>query len=387
MVTQYPYAESDERLGGIMQASFRLVRAIDQIADSRIELIVLTHTKHVVSREVLVLPGGTKIIYLPQSTSFLDRVTFGYWSARAGLSRSIIEHDPDLVHGQGTANYIFATTKCRLPHVVTLHGIYRNEMRVVRSRLTVGEEIARWVKVKTEAYYIRRIRSLIAITSEVADFVRASGSNAHVISIDNTIDEEFFSVPELTPDHSPVVLFVAAITYRKGLDFLLSAFVKVLGRRPEAKLRIAGIWDWDPTYVQGLMGQYAALIAAGSVTFLGGISQEQLLAEMRGSYLLCLPSRAESAPMVISQAMAAGRPVVASRTRAIPGMLTDRVHGRLWDVGDIDGLAVMLVEVLGSYQAAVGMGRRSREAARERYSASAVAQKTTNAYFEIANRQ
>jgi glycosyltransferase involved in cell wall biosynthesis len=381
MLTEYPYRPEDERLGGIMQASFRLVAGLDALADPRLELYVLTQSPHVDTRVVRRLEGGTTVLYYPLQRRLGNALLFGYPSVHSAVREAIQEFDPALIHGQGTAKYIYAATHSGRPHVVTVHGIQQNEMRVVRSSLTLGERIARIVKIRLERYYVSRIENLIAITDEVATFVRSYAPRVRIFPIHNAIDDRFFGITPLRPGQPPAILFVAAITYRKGLDYLLAAFQDVLVRVPEAKLRIAGIWDWDPKYVQRLRDEYAELVAAGKVAFLGGISQEQLIQEMQNATLLCLPSRAESAPMVISQAMAAARPVVASRVGGVPGMIRDGVEGRLWDVGDVRRLADLLVQTLEDFASSQVIAQAARSSASRRYSTRAVASQTVDAYL------
>ena len=267
MLTQYPYHAEDERLGGIMQASYRLVRALDALADERLELHVLTQTAHAGSITTRRLANGTSIVYVPESDSALDALLFGYPPVARALKKAVRDIAPDLVHAQGTAKYIYAAVRSGVAHIVTVHGIYRNEMKVVKSQLTMVGRIARWAKIRLESHYIARIRNLIAITDEVSAYVRAASPSVRAFEIDNAIDEKFFDIAPLGAGVPQVILFVAAITYRKGLDFLLAAFQLVLREIPEVKLRIAGIWDWDPTYVAGLKVEYDHLIANGSGDF------------------------------------------------------------------------------------------------------------------------
>lgn len=385
MLTQYPFTAEDERLGGIMQASFRLVNALATLEDGRIELHVATETAGVGAPKRRSLSRNASVTFFPRSERIFDRLLFGYPHAKKLLGLTIDEVKPDIVHAQGTANYIFAATQCRLPHVITIHGIYRNEMKVARSKPGISGWVARHAKTFVEELYAARIQSLIAITGEVAQFVKRRSPGVRVFQIDNPIDADFFGIQPLAMSGSPTILFVAAITYRKGLDYLLEAFVDVLPRIPSARLRIAGIWHWDRNYVSGLQTKYAAHVARGAVSFLGGISQESLLREMADATLLCVPSRSESAPLVISQAMAAGRPVIASRVGGIPSMIEDGVTGRLWTVGDVGALANLLEEVLLDGEAAQAMGKAGRAAALDRYADQAVAIRTVEAYLQVAD--
>lgn len=387
MLTQYPYTAEDERLGGIMQASFRLIDALDLRADPRMELHVLTESGHVTARTERRLPGGTRVIYFPPARGLINTLLAGYPGVRVALRQAIEELEPDVVHGQGTTRYIYAAIRSGCPNIVTIHGIFQNELKVVRSRLTWRERVARFAMLRLERHYVCRIRNLISITDEVSAFVSARSAAVRVFRINNAIDDRFFEIPRLSDATMPVVLFVAAITYRKGLDFLLAAFAELTQRLPTARLRIAGVWDWDRAYVDGLREQYAAQIQSGVVSFLGGITQEQLNEEMERAALLCLPSRSESAPMVISQAMAAARPVVASNVGGVPDMVVEGVTGRLWGVGDIPHLAQLLLETLVDPLGAARMGDAGRRLAQDKYSTAATVTQTIDAYLAVAAAQ
>lgn len=89
--------------------------------------------------------------------------------------------------------------------------------------------------------------------------------------------------------------------------------------------------------------------------------------------------------MVIAQAMAAGKPVVATPVGGVPAMMRDGETGYLVGVGDIDGLAAVLLRLLRDPALRDEMGRAGREFAIENYRADLVARRTYNVYREIAD--
>lgn len=377
MLAEYPYIQEDEYLGGVMQASMRLIRALAK--SGKVDLYIVTQTLQV-KKEERKKEDNLTIIFLPYYFKKNDAVIF-YGGFRRRLRRIINELKPDLVHAQGNTQFIFSAIKAPLPHLVTIHGLYRNEMKVFKSRLSRREYFKKLIAVGFEKYYISRINNLIAITSEISDIVRKRSSNVRIFRIDNAIDDNFFSL--VNTNNGPVILFVAAITYRKGLHILLKAFVSLARQIPSIKCRIAGVEHWDPCYVNSMKQDYASYIKTGQISFLGPITQKQLYDEMSASSLLCLPSLSESAPMVIAQAMAAGKVVVASRIGGIPDMISEGITGKLAIPGNVDNLVECIANIIVDKEQLRKIGEKAKEAAMKKYYSEAVVAKTIQAYRDI----
>jgi glycosyltransferase involved in cell wall biosynthesis len=101
--------------------------------------------------------------------------------------------------------------------------------------------------------------------------------------------------------------------------------------------------------------------------------------------VLSMPSKQETAPVVVAEAMAAGRPVVATRRCGMPYMVEHKGSGLLVDDDDVAGLADALLLVLGDDQLRARMGQRGRELAQARFRADLVAQQTRDVYLKILN--
>lgn len=90
---------------------------------------------------------------------------------------------------------------------------------------------------------------------------------------------------------------------------------------------------------------------------------------LRASAVFAFPSEIDQAPNAVLEAMAAGAPVVAFRTAAVPEMVADGLTGLLVDPGDYDGLALVLERLLDSSALRVEMGAAARARAVERFDA------------------
>jgi glycosyltransferase involved in cell wall biosynthesis len=92
----------------------------------------------------------------------------------------------------------------------------------------------------------------------------------------------------------------------------------------------------------------------GAVTWLGDVSRSQLVDEYRACDLFCLPSVQEGFGIVLLEAMAAGKAIVASRAAAIPEVLP---HGLLVEPESAEALAAAIEELYRSPQKRAELGR------------------------------
>jgi glycosyltransferase involved in cell wall biosynthesis len=184
-----------------------------------------------------------------------------------------------------------------------------------------------------------------------------------------------------TPRGMLTLGIVGRLTPRKGHRFLFEA-LSILGRR--------GALDPMRLWVIG-EGEDAAELAREArergleetVRFLGLRSDAASLIRLLD--LLVVPSLVETTPFVILEAMACGRPVVASRIYGIPEMIEEGGSGRLVPPGEPAALADVLDPLLRSAETRERMGRRARELYDERFSADRMARATEAGYFGRAN--
>ena len=131
------------------------------------------------------------------------------------------------------------------------------------------------------------------------------------------------------------VLYVGRLYRRKRVEVLLRAAAALAGRIPELQVRIVGNGPCAAA-LHRLAGQ---LNLSGTVAWRGDVSRAELAAEYNRSGLFCLPSVQEGFGIVLLEAMAAGKPIVASRAAAIPEVAP---HGALVKPEDPEALAAAI---------------------------------------------
>lgn len=146
--------------------------------------------------------------------------------------------------------------------------------------------------------------------------------------------------PPWAPAEGPVIGYVGRIEPRKGVLELARAAPAIHAGAAGARVVLVGDddYDTDPGYA-------AAVRASEGVEQYGWIDNASGL--MRHLDVLVLPSWREPAGTVLSEAMAVGTPVVATRVDGLPEVVQDGVTGILVEPGRPDELARAVLEVLG----------------------------------------
>jgi glycosyltransferase involved in cell wall biosynthesis len=180
------------------------------------------------------------------------------------------------------------------------------------------------------------------------------------------------------PAEAPLVLFLGRIHPIKRLDLLAAAFDFVLQQHPQAHLVIAGPDE------EGHRAQVAPLFTryGGSVTWTGRVDDAGKRQLLDAAAVLVMCSNSESFGMSVAEAMAAGKPVVVTRTCPWPDVES---HGAgLWVEQTPDAIAAGINAVLSDRAAARTMGARGRSLVEAQYSWTHAASSLIREYEAIA---
>lgn len=392
MLSEYPYSEAEQGHGGVMQATYQLLGGISDLDAKNVDLHVIT-TTDLCSKPSVRKENNITYHFIPKSRLTLGQITLTPLRFFVYSLRLVREVKPDLIHGQGSIIFLVSSLLLGSPSIQTVHGLYVNELAAIpRQSLSLLVRIKFAIKIVVERWYIRRVKNLIAITSQIVEFANSLGNkDVKVFEINNAIDNDFFNVPAVSKkfglsDDSPIkILFVAAITPRKGLHILVPAFKKVVEQNPNICLTVVGIWDWAPEYVQEQFNETRELQAEGKVLFTGGVKREQLVQHFAEADIFVLPSFAESAPMVISQAMCIGLPIVATNVGGIPEMINHEYSGLMVPPGDVEALAAAILQLVESPEARQKIADVAREIGFVRYHPTSIARATLDAYDAVIN--
>lgn len=253
----------------------------------------------------------------------------------------------------------------RRPWVARLHGLLsRLDDRII----VLSDYVGRYVveaghvlpaKVRLVYYGIRLDRPLALSTGQAREARREFGF----------------------PPDGPLLLSVGRLDPQKDHPTLIAAMGKVVRRVPEARLLIVGGRQLgDAAYERELHYQAERPEVAGKVVFAG--ERKDVPRLMAACDVFTLASRWEGFGLVFVEAMAASKPVVATRVSAIPEVVENGVTGLLVPPRDPDALAEALIRLCEDPAERRRLGSNGYHRVRQRFTADRMVEETLAVYHE-----
>jgi glycosyltransferase involved in cell wall biosynthesis len=201
--------------------------------------------------------------------------------------------------------------------------------------------------------------SVVAKCEGEADMIRAVDGSAQITLVPNGVDLDAFPLGEPIPEGGLLrLLCVARLIERKGQKHLIRAVRMLLDEGIEATLDLVGTGDARGAYE----AQVRDLGLQGVVRFQGYVPREEIAQQYASAHVFVLPSYNEGMSVATLEAMAAGLPVVVTRTGGTDELVEEGVNGFAFDWGDV----AMLVGHLRALALGRGLARRMGQASRER---------------------
>jgi len=198
----------------------------------------------------------------------------------------------------------------------------------------------RWLKIGGHRRMLSAWVDLFISPSEhLASWLASNMDVNDLVTVPN-----FTAAPEQPPGPPlgapPSILFAGRLSREKGVHVLLEAMPTVLREHSDALLTVAG----DGPRRRDLEQMARSLGLEDRVRFLGRCSGDRLQDLYGETNLVVLPSLwMENCPVAVLEAMAHGRPVVATRIGGLPELVQDRVSGALFERGNAADLAAKIL--------------------------------------------
>ncbi|MBZ5725205.1 MAG: glycosyltransferase family 4 protein [Acidobacteriia bacterium] len=236
-------------------------------------------------------------------------------------------------------------------HVAALKGVVADEVRFEAglTRLTMS------IQARCERLHVARAARVL-VTSRYSGERACEfyGLRQFPAVVPELIDlGEWRRLLELHPGAAArfTVLFVGRLYRRKRVEVLLSAAARLRARIPDLEVRVVG----NGPCAHRLHALAREWDLGGTVTWLGDVTRAQLAAEYNRCDVFCLPSVQEGFGIVLLEAMAAAKPIVAARAGAIPEVAPD---GLLVEPESAEALAAGIEELWRSPERRAALAAR-----------------------------
>ena len=208
----------------------------------------------------------------------------------------------------------------------------------------------------------KKLHGKIAVSQPAMEFVGKYFPGDYQI-IPNGINVTRFSKPtspvEEISDGKLNILFVGRPEKRKGLRYLMEAYKKVKREVPQSRLIVVGPGTerYEAT---------ARKMHLEDATFTGYVGNEQLPGYYQSADIFCSPATGgESFGIILLEAMAASKPIVASAINGYTSVMTDGVQGIMIPPKDKEALAEALIQMLNDEPLRHQMGKNGERKAKE----------------------
>jgi len=228
----------------------------------------------------------------------------------------------------------------------------------------------------------RKLTGKIAVSKPAMEFARKYVPGYYNI-IPNGVDLEHFS-----PDVSPIdkfcdgklnILFVGRLEKRKGLPYLLKAYKQVKQEIPNCRLIIVG----PGTRLRHKYEKQVRRAGLKDVVFVGYVSYDELPRYYKTADIFCSPATGrESFGIVLLEAMAVGKPIVASNIEGYANVITHEVDGLLVPPKDAEILAQALISLMTDKSLRQQMGAKGKLKAKD-YSWEHIARRVLSYYMRV----
>jgi glycosyltransferase involved in cell wall biosynthesis len=336
--------------GGAQESVYNLLSRIDR---SRYEPSVVSLSHGPAARKLARL--GLPVCVIDESD---DAVAVGALAAHLALVR------PDVVHNHmfraevvGTKAAI-ALGAVGLPRPYLVSTVHSSRVRSAHDRALL-------------AALTPEIDRLVAVSEAIEQKIRDEGRASVPVSlIYNGVDLERYDHQEpcctLREDYgmepgAQIVGVVARLEPEKGHRTLLDAWPAVVRSCPDAYLLVVG----EGSLREALEVQARELRIAHRVVFAG--RRDDVPAVTAALDVAVLPSYREAQGLTVLEAMALGRPVVASNVGGIPEMIADGVTGLLVPPHDPDALATAITRLLRDHPYADTLARAGHDLVHDRF--------------------
>ena len=342
-----PYLEEHRKHSSIAIHTDLLAKHLSEIED--IELHVIT----IGNEEGRFKEGDIDVHVVKKSILYPFCIPGLVWRLR----HEIIEINPDVVHAVVSGTFystVVTLVQKKYPTLLSVRGIISKEAKFKKGILRILDML---IEIPNDMYVLSKVPSIIVCSPQMNEMVGMKTSSK-IYVIPNGIDfDEIQKIEVEDRLKHPAILLMGTYSIKKGIDILLNTIPIIRKEIPNLYVYIAGKSGSNDDNLKQLAKE---LNIEENVNFLGFVSGEEKYAYYKSADIYVHPSRYEPFGVVLLEAMACGKPIVASRVGGIPFVVEDGKTGLLFKSENVEELAEKVMLLLRNKELRVKMGKAGR---------------------------
>jgi len=358
--------------GGVVAVILNLLSSFSKM--TTVEMVFVSFNQEISEEISKEYSPNIKLRYIPYTVPYK---LIDYFINRKMLNRIIKNEKPDIIHIQEVTPHILRFIHFPKDKIVlTQHGIMSEEYKYA---VGLRDKLQCLFKGFVEQYVFPFFKNVIFIS----DYNRNLFPHKNIFSekIYNPVNPIFYSKAQTTGQINSIS-YVGRINKNKNLSLVLRALSILKKEDIIYNLHVVGGYkdDYYEKEIDGLVNEHGL---ASQVIFYGWQTQEQILHVHEKCRIFILPSQQETMPVVIGEAMALGKVVVASNVGAVSEMISDKTSGFLFEKNNTEQLCELLRLLHNNKSLIETVSGNAMREAREKFHPDTIASKTYEFYLKV----
>ncbi len=301
------------------------------------------------------------------------------WKAYFFARKLIKKNNYDLTHSfftvpTGVLSLIFKW-QFKLPYIVSLRG---SDVPGYSERF---DKLYKFITPIIHKIW-HQAKFVVTNSKGLTELAKKSDPQQKFLEIFNGIDTTFYQPNKRTLEDKKRefrILLASRLTRRKGFNYAIDAFARLVKKYPQIKIQIAG---GEGNAMAELKEQVRKLKLADKINFSGLYTKEESPAIYNWADIFVMPSLNEGMSNNLLEALASGLPVLMTPTGGAEELVIDGKNGYLIKMKDVDSIVEKISLLIDNLQKCEILGVKSREIA-ENMSWFSVAEEYINLYNKI----
>jgi alpha-maltose-1-phosphate synthase len=373
--------------GGAEKAALELSKALADRKEFEITVARTSDIDKIDTEDSL-----TVQFYSVHKPAFLPKRISNIFINPKSLIARITKRNFDLVHIHNIHPAIalaHVVRKCKLeniPYIISAHGIVEAAINSEKFEKSFATKLlSKYLLDMPTTYALKNADAILALSKkELPIYNKYFVSKGKISVTYNGVDPTIGAKPNKVKGsklpfgkNETVVLFASRVQESKGADLLIQAASNL----QNAKIAIVG-QPSSPEYYEHIKTLAKELGVEKNITFIGWVSNETLRDYYQRCDIFVLPTRADTLPLSILDAMAYGKPVVSTTVGGIPELIT-KENGILVTPNNPDMLAKALQTLIDNKQMRLRMGKNSALIVSKKFSWHQVAEHVAKVYKNV----